>query len=83
MSNSSIETCAEEEISSTSQYSLTRFDEPNDELPSTVEFKTDTDEDVDQLASTMEPCAESKDYDVMESKYSTASTATPFAIAQV
>ena len=78
-----IEAHAEEETSLTSQDSLTRYDESDDQLPLTIEFKTDTDGDAQHLASTMKVYTESEDDDAMESDYSTASMATPFAIAQV
>ena len=80
--NSYIKAYEEEEISSTSQHVLTRDDQSDDQLPSTVEFQTDTVGDAEQLASTMEAYAESEDDDWMESENSTTFMVTPFAIAQ-
>ena len=77
-----IEPHTEEEMSTTSQYSLTRFDEPEVQLPSTVEFKTDTDGDAEPLASTMEACTDSEGDAVMECGCSTASLATQSCMIQ-
>ena len=71
--NSYIEAYEEDEMSSTSQHALTRYDESDDQLSSTVEFQTDTDGDAEQIASTMEVHAESEDDDLMESENSTSS----------
>ena len=80
--DSYIEAYEDKEMSSTSQHAFTRHDQSDDQLPSTVEFQTNTDGDAEQLASTMKVYTESEDDDLTESDNSTSSMVTSFAIAQ-